>query len=170
MPLITIESNSHSWHSHDRSYKPQAAQCKKDMELQLQMMKKRKRKTTDKDWKARRMSDKRDKRTAEGILKGCSYCHCVQWLPSVKWMGLCSVYVSHISLLILKISLRIIFCIIEYVTNKKILILRDFTTHPNRTKSSQYYCLIIPVPGGVGLRAPVATSRLELPPDLLEHR
>ncbi len=62
--------------------------------------------------KTRRMSDKRDKRTAEGILKGRSYCHCVQWLPSVKLMGLCSVYVSHISLLILKISLRIIFCII----------------------------------------------------------
>lgn len=28
-------------------------------------------------------------------------------------------------------------------------------------------CLSIPVPGGVGLRVPEATSRLELPPDLL---
>lgn len=28
-------------------------------------------------------------------------------------------------------------------------------------------CLHIPVPGGVGLRVPEATSRLELPPDLL---
>ncbi len=160
MPLITIESNSHSWHSHDRSHKPQAAQCKKDMELHYRWWKRGREKQ---QIKTRRMSDKRDKRTAEGILKGRSYCHCVQWLPSVKLMGLCSVYVSHI-------SLRIIFCIIVYVTNKKILILRDFTTHPNRRKSSQYYCLIIPVPGGVGLRAPVATSRLELPPDLLVHR
>jgi len=28
--------------------------------------------------------------------------------------------------------------------------------------------LTSPVPGGVGLRVPVATSRLELPPDLLK--
>lgn len=30
-------------------------------------------------------------------------------------------------------------------------------------------CLSIPVPGGVGLRVPEATSRLELPPDLLKQ-
>lgn len=34
-------------------------------------------------------------------------------------------------------------------------------------ENSQHYSRIIPVPGGVGLRTPVATSRLELPPDLL---
>lgn len=48
---------------------------------------------------------------------------------------------------------------------------------PTQTHTDRHYVstwqgdlVTSPVPGGVGLRVPVATSRLELPPDLLKYR